>query len=152
MKVNGKQMAQQLPITLHTAAKITSGPGIITHDDGMGGTMISATTLVSSVDVGPGLVKTDNGYGNVTIDVANPIQPSITRIESKPIFMIGLPSNASLDVLEHVSDSLSVQLNDYHVIVLLNVTDTYTAKLFSEKDGDTLPISDIKKYIDQKLR
>lgn len=133
------------PITL------TSGPGIITQDDGMGGTMISATTLVSSIEVGPGLIKHENGYGNVTIDVANPIQP-IFREESKPIFMVGFPCTMNDDTIQKSQQALHEKLTDYHVIVIRNVADTYTAKLFSEKDGDTLPISDIKKYIDQKLK
>jgi len=148
MKVNGKQMAQQLPITLHTAAKITSGPGIITHDDGMGGTMISATTIVNTIKGSSGIGVIDDGYGNVEITSTTPFN---YRTESKPIFMVGLPKSAPLDIYEQVMDNLITQLTDYHVIVLRNTTDVYTAKLFSEKDGDVLPISDIKKYIDQKL-
>jgi len=43
-------------------------------------------------------------------------------------------------------------MSDYHVIVLRNSTDDYTAKLFSEQSTETMDIKDIKRYIDQKMK
>lgn len=82
---------------------------------------------------------------------------SIGRTETpvataKPIFMIGLPASTPHDLLHITRDRLDTQLSDYHVLVLINVTENYTAKLFSEKGDDTLDISEIKRYIKQKLR
>jgi hypothetical protein len=76
----------------------------------------------------------------------------IERIESKPIFMIGLPNSHPPEYIEEVAQRLKKQLSDYHVLVILNTTDTYSAKLFSEKGEDTLDINQIERYIDQKLR
>jgi len=138
--------------TLKPPVTLTPGPGIITTDDGMGGTMISATTVVNTIDVGPGLVKTQCGNGDVWIDVAdNPIQPT-TRIESKPIFMIGLPSSTPDDSLQESLERMENKMPDYHVLMLKNITDVYTAKMFKETGTDTLSIDEIKKYIDQKTR
>jgi len=70
----------------------------------------------------------------------------------KPIFMIGTPASTPPTFMTDMNNVLDEKLSDYNVIVLRNRTETYTAKLFSEKGTDTMDIKDIKRYIDQKLR
>lgn len=82
-----------------------------------------------------------------------PSQPPITLIlPPKPIFMIGLPNSTTPQLYDVMASGLETRLSDYHVIVLRNTTNIYTAKLFSEKGDDTMDIKDIKKYIDQKMK
>lgn len=135
-----------------TATNIIGGVGISVSTSN-GDTIISTLAPyphpVTSITAGHGLIAHNNGQGDVRIDTIIPITPVPT---SKPIFMVGLPSTSSPSQFEKTSIGLVDKLTDYHVLVLRNTTDVYTAKLFSERDGDTLPISDIKKYIDQKLR
>lgn len=101
---------------------------------------------ITKIIAGNGIDVITQHNGDTTISTISPYPPK------KPIFMIGLPSTTSPDEFEGIGRHLDVKLHDYHVLVLRNTTDTYTAKLFSERGEDTLPISDIKKYINQKLK
>lgn len=97
------------------------------------------------------VVNHNSADNSISIGRVAAIPPPPTPT-TKPIFMIGLPSSTSIDHLQHTQDDLHRTLTDYHVIVLLNKTETYTAKLFSEQSTDTLDISEIKRYIDIKLK
>ena len=147
--INGTQLVH--PTALKpTVSKIIGGTGIDVQSYHNGDTVISTIAPypppVTKITGGPGIIVSDTGNGNTTISTLSPYPPT------KPIFMIGLPSTTSPAEFEGIGRHLDTKLPDYHVLVLRNTTDTYTAKLFSERDSDTLPISDIKKYIDQKLK
>jgi hypothetical protein len=127
VKINGKQMASQ------SSYKFAPQPKVVP---------------VTDIIVGNGLSSQKHHDGTVNLEIL----PQPTRVYSKPIFMVGFPFTITDDAIRTSQEALHEKLKDYHVLVVRNVTDTYTAKLFSETDDDTLPISDIKKYIDQKLK
>lgn len=162
MNVNGKQMAQQLPQNNLSNLGVPAPPPIheIIVGNGLSQTnyrdgVVSINLLqqpVQRITGGPGIVITDNRMGDVHIDTISPIVPPPQREYSKPIFMIGLPSSTPIDDMHNITDNVTNKLDGYHVLVLRNQTDVYTAKLFSEQDDDTLSFSDVKQYIEQKLR
>ena len=69
----------------------------------------------------------------------------------KPIFIFGTPSSFPPDYLDHISKILEEKLLEYHVIVIPNITDTYSAKLFALQGEDEVDLSSIEKYIKSKL-
>jgi len=150
--INGRKLLHPKPFK-PPISKIIGGTGIDVQSHYNGDTVISTIApyppTVTKITGGPGIIVSDTGNGNILVQAHPPINFVPT---SKPIFMIGLPSTTSPAEFEGIGRHLDTKLPDYHVLVLRNTTDTYTAKLFSERDSDTLPISDIKKYIDQKLK
>lgn len=77
--------------------------------------------------------------------------PSIQSIPPKPIFIFGLPSSTPPEVLNETYARLDRQLDDYHVLVLRNTHEEYTAKLYAVDGVTTHDLDDIKKYIKSKL-
>jgi hypothetical protein len=76
---------------------------------------------------------------------------AIQQIQPKPIFIFGLPNHFSRDHLEHIQTKLVKDLSDYHVMVLQNVKDEYTAKIYSVEGAVEGDLSDVKNYIKSKL-
>ena len=128
MIVNSKQIAQQ------STSINTSQPLV---------------TPVTDIIVGNGLSSTKHHDGTVNLEL---LTSSITRIESKPIFMVGLPSSTTDDVLRDTLIRMEAKMTDYHVLMLKNKTDIYTAKMFKDTGTDTLSFDEIKRYIDQKTK
>jgi len=164
MKLNGnplvhkdalkpKKMAH--PFLQKPESTIIAGPGIIAHTDETSNiTTIGTATQSTIINAGIGIdVYHDSFNDNYTIGLqpSNTV-PHISRIESKPIFMIGLPSSTPPDSLQESLERLETKMPDYHVLLLINKTDTYTAKMFRETGTETLSIDEIKKYIDQKIK
>lgn len=152
--LNGRQLIHPSALSGTTTSKIVGGFGIDVQTYQNGDTIISTLVTqhaVTKIIGGPGIIVHDNGNGEIHIQTAMP-PSTYTKPTSKPIFMVGLPSTCAPNQFDKILRRLENKLSDYHVLVLRNTTDTYTAKLFSERDGDTLPITDIKKYINQKMK
>ena len=90
-----------------------------------------------------------NSYG--TLVNSNNSISSIQHIPPKPIFILGLPSSLPPEVLNETFARLYRQLDDYHVLVLQNTHEDYTAKIYAVDGVTTHDLDDIKKYIKSKL-
>lgn len=82
------------------------------------------------------------------------IQPRIAKRKlPKPIFLIGLPSSVPPEDLRLAQSGLQKKLeHDYHVIVLPNKVDSYTAKVYSVDPTSITDIKDIEKHIKSILK
>jgi len=135
---------------------IVAGPNmLVNHNDTTNETYIDTSIQLPTIKVGPGLIMSTDVSSNETfIDILPSGAGSTvtTRVESKPIFMIGLPCTTTDDSLADTMERLEKKMPDYHVLLLKNLKDVYTAKMFKETGIDTLSIDEIKRYIDQKTK
>ena len=68
---------------------------------------------------------------------------------AKPIFIMGLPNSTSREGIKQSQENLQRKLYDYHVVVLLNVNEIHTAKIYSEKGSEIFSIDKIKELLKQ---
>ena len=90
-------------------------------------------------------ISLDDNYVHDVVD------KRISEINPKPIFIFGVPESMDMDTYKDVSVHLENKLQDYHVIVIINNTNSFSAKIYSTEGIETVSVDEIKKYITHKI-
>jgi len=120
---------------------------------GNSGNVITKSNLIG----GTGIITHDYGNDiNVCIDeyfIDDRIDKKISSVnKTKPIFIMGLPNSFDAETLNKHADALHKRMSEYHVLVIKNKTDDYSAKIYSVEGITPVGIDEIKKYIDFKTK
>ena len=70
---------------------------------------------------------------------------------SKPIVLVGLPSDQSYDRMIDITHNLTAELDGYHVLVYPRRDLEMEFKVFNESEASKISIDDLKKYIHSQM-
>lgn len=149
--------------------KLKPGPGIIMGGI-LGNTIMVDTTYITNMMGSGGSITNSNTvtggngviiskYGDdtsVTLDdyyIDDKIDRKIRETNRiKPIFIIGLPNSYPIDSYDETTEKLEERLEGYHVLVIKNQTEDFSAKIYSVEGITPVGIDEIKRYIDFKTK
>ena len=71
---------------------------------------------------------------------------------TKPIFTVGLPNQATQEILKDVQSNLDGQFNDYHVLVYSHFGEDVKFDCFYEKDFNQVKYEELKAIVKKRLK
>ena len=93
--------------------------------------------------------------GTATYDdswIDQKIDDKISKItKAKPIFILGFPLSMENEVCQTTMERIFEMLhNEYHVLCVKNMTDSYSAKVYSVDGIESVDLDDVKRYVGTK--
>lgn len=127
--------------------KLRPGSGIIMHNGPFGIDIMVDDNYITNI---LGSADSTASYDDSWID--QKINDKVSKInKTKPIFILGFPLSIENDVCHSQMERIFEMLhNEYHVICVKNMTDVYSAKVYSVDGIESVDIDDIKRYVGTK--
>ena len=70
----------------------------------------------------------------------------------KPIFIVGIPYQEGINMLDDVQATLEKKLKEYHVLVYTHNNDNFIFNCFCDSDFEEKSYDEIKKFIEETMK